>query len=566
MASEGFSFSLVKKIAMKTITCLILVGLTASSLPAQTGHHANLEVTGLYGGSTITARLRSTEIGQTAHILFGNAALVNHPLPNPLQLVSRVGGHLFTGVIGADGIFEVSQALPPAPFHPGHLLFGQAYVLHRNGMFQATPRIAVLGETTLTASWTEANFMLPASVSNDLGTDTDVVDYDRDGDLDLVISNFTSLMFLTNDGSGRFIDESALRLPTDNAGAFVSECFDVDLDGDFDIISCGGIDATGASMPIFVYHNNGIGIFSKAQELTTVLPEYDALIIGDFNHDGFLDFLTGYGTAYGGSGVPHQFASVFINNNGTFVLDPAAETAAWNSTAEEFLAGDAGDVDNDGDIDLYFALTGAGGAENRLLLNDGFGNFSDVTATNLPIINFGDGDLSSDATLVDVNSDGYLDIVVANSHLSLSAADSGDLLLNNGATAPGTFVDAPGNLFPVEDPDCVINLGVTTGDVDLDGDIDLVIHPCEWFGSGAFPFVGHPILFLNQGHAQGGVEGVFVRDYAFWTPGPFATFFSYYGSLFDADGDGDLDLYTPSMGGIVDMTKTQDYFMSNLLR
>ncbi len=550
-----------------TLVALLVASIGTTSLTsAQANRHATLDVSGLYGGSTITAQLRSSEIGQTAHILFGNAAVINRPLPDPLQLVDHVRGHLFNGVIGANGIFEISQALPPAPFHAGHLLFGHGYVLHRNGMYQASPRVAMLGETTQTANWIEANFTLPTSVSDDLGTDADSVDYDRDGDLDLVVTNFTSLMFLTNDGTGTFTNESSMRLPLNNSGGFITEVIDIDLDGDFDIISCGGMDFAGNSNPIFVYKNDGSGIYSRAQELPTVLPEYDGLLVGDFNADGWLDFLVGYGNAYSGSGVQHQFASMFINQNGTFVLDQAAETAIWNSTDEEFISGDAGDVDNDGDIDMYFAMTGPGGAVNRLLLNDGLGNFADVTDTNLPEINYGDGDKSSAALLVDVNSDGYLDIVVANSHLTLSAADSGDLLLNNGASAPGTFVDAPNNLFPVEDPDCVINIGITAGDVDLDGDTDLIIHPSEWFGSGAFPFVGHPILFLNQGHAQGGVEGIFVRDYAFWTPGPFVTFFSYYGELFDADSDGDLDFYTASMGGIVDPTKSQDFFMANLLK
>ncbi|MDP6850579.1 MAG: hypothetical protein QF524_06540, partial [Planctomycetota bacterium] len=60
-----------------------------------------------------------------------------------------------------------------------------------------------------------------------------------------------------------------------------------------------------------------------------------------------------------------------------------------------------------------------------------------------------------------------------------------------------------------------------------------------------------------------GVIGEFVKDHAFWTPGPMVTFFTYYGALFDADSDGDLDFYTPSYGGIVDPSKTQDYLMIN---
>ena len=551
---------------MKTTVLLCLasfLALSNSVFSQDAGNQARLEATGLYGGTTLTIRLHSTEIGQPAAFVFGHPTVLAHLAPNPVQLVSTQKAHIHQGVIGTDGELRLEYALPSNPIMPGKILFGQGVVWNRKGFYQASSRIAIKGETHKTVSWTDAHASLPTSNLNDSGSDVEAFDYDRDGDQDLLVSNRTSFLFYTNDGSGSFTDETATRLPANNLGSFVTSVLDVDLDGDLDFVTCGTLDANGNSVSPMLFTNNGVGVFTKAQDLLIPMNDSDNLIVGDLNCDGWPDVMIGAGSAYGGSGMPHQLVSLFLNQSGTLVLDSAAESASWNSSDEDWLAGDCGDVDRDGDLDLYFAMTGPGGCPNILLLNDGTGSFTDVSATHLPNMNYGDGDKSSTARLLDMNGDGWLDVVVANSHLSMSTQDTGDLLLNSGASAPGLFVDAPNNWLATNDPELIVNLGLTLGDVDMDGDNDIILHPSEWFGSSFPPFVGHPTLFLNQGGAQGGINGEFVKDAAFWTPGPLVTFFTYYGALFDADSDGDLDFYTPSYGGIVDPSKTQDYLMIN---
>ena len=270
------------------------------------------------------------------------------------------------------------------------------------------------------------------------------------------------------------------------------------------------------------------------------------------------------GTLTSSGGV--QSMALFNNNGGIFTLNTAFESETFNNTVEETTSVEFGDVDRDGDNDIYMSRTDSvDGALNILLINDGTGNFVDESLTRLPQMNNGIGDKSSDAQFVDVNNDGFLDLIVANSHLSVSPDDSGDMLLNYGALNPGVFYDSP-TMFPdVLHEHLGIRLGIETGDVDLDGDQDVIIHPHEFFGNGAFPFVGRPVLFLNQGGAQGGAIGEFAEDPNFWVLGPFTTFISYYGKLFDADGDLDLDYYVPNYGGIVDPTNTADHFLINNL-
>lgn len=73
--------------------------------------------------------------------------------------------------------------------------------------------------------------------------------------------------------------------------------------------------------------------------------------------------------------------------------------------------------------------------------------------------------------------------------------------------------------------------------------------------------VGQGVLLINQGNAQGGVEGDFKRDYNFFTA--LQTFVAPAGVLADFDLDGDLDYYTISAGGIFNPTKTQDHLLIN---
>ncbi|MBL8756615.1 MAG: VCBS repeat-containing protein, partial [Planctomycetes bacterium] len=97
-------------------------------------------------------------------------------------------------------------------------------------------------------------------------------------------------------------------------------------------------------------------------------------------------------------------------------IDDMQPGASWNGE-QRFATVAAGDVDADGDIDLYFGDYQAGGArsidvDDRLLLNNGAGYFTDATAARTTATMVA-STFTVTAALADMNLDGRLDIVKA---------------------------------------------------------------------------------------------------------------------------------------------------------
>ena len=175
----------------------------------------------------------------------------------------------------------------------------------------------------------------------------------------------------------------------------------------------------------------------------------------------------------------------------------------------------AGDLDGDGDIDLFVANDNAA---NQLLLNDGSGRFVDATAGRFVMQPGPNATHSVD--LADIDNDGDRDILIGNDDLL-----SNRVYVNNGL---GFFTDVTATALP---PNAEFTECQVVADFDGDGDVDWFTvdgGPCHYYannGAGVFTDVsatrlaGLPILSGNR-----------------YAVTPFAT---------DIDGDGDLDVMIP---------------------
>ncbi len=252
---------------------------------------------------------------------------------------------------------------------------------------------------------------------------------------------------------------------------------DFDADGDLDLViqnDKGPIPGT-----LLAFRNEGQGNFVEATdevfgELASEFEKSRHWAVADFNGDGKDDlFLAQQGVEPCDpcDGEPNR---LYIQNDLGQLVD---ETIARIPQDVAFTHNTtAGDIDNDSDIDIYVGnWPGQRPVGPRFYINDGTGVFSEDKTRIPPMIARDvNADAYSSCVLVDVDNDGDLDLV-----LGRPAPHGGPLLpndtilLNDGA---GQFNYAPdGSMPPRLDGGDVEEVGISTADFNNDGWPDLVI-------------------------------------------------------------------------------------------
>ena len=344
--------------------------------------------------------------------------------------------------------------------------------------------------------------------------------YGEAGRYALVITDYTGLAPATPPSSGavvafRAATDSGLRFrhggpggearPAD-AARLGSGVAVGDLDGDRlpDLVFANA--AEGKAAPPAVYRNKGKGTFEDvtAASGVTFASAGLAAALGDYDNDGDLDLcLTGdRGTA-------------LLRNDGKGVFKDV--TTAARASVAGLAAGAAwGDLDHDGDLDLLVARPAPPQGKTRvaLLRNRGDGAFEEATSS-LPVKPGAGGAIG--AVFSDLDLDRDLDVVIA-------GADGPDTLLDNRREEGFAESGAKAGLRSRAG-----GRGVAVGDVNGDGRPDLV-----------FPAAPAEGIALLLGTPEGGFAR---RDLP-----PLPSLSAYGAVLFDADNDGDLDLYLAGSG------------------
>lgn len=300
-------------------------------------------------------------------------------------------------------------------------------------------------------------------------------DYDNDGYPDLYItrggwSGAAENTLYRNNGDGTFTDVTHTADVADPQSSFCAAWADYDNDGYIDLYIANGVIGDGAANVL--YRNNGDGTFTNTAETAKVANTGNSLgtAWGDYDKDGHIDL---HVVNYGQSNVLYR-----NNGDGTFTDVTAAagmSLAVTDAFVTFFL-----DVDNDADLDLFISNSGSfqafiagqitGSATHDsdrqvLYRNNGDGTFTDVTKESGLYHAYG----AMGANFGDINSDGYVDIYLATGAPQMGRLERDALFQNNG---DGTFIDATvalglGNIGKGH--------GVTFGDADADGDVDIYV-------------------------------------------------------------------------------------------
>jgi hypothetical protein len=233
-------------------------------------------------------------------------------------------------------------------------------------------------------------------------------DLDLDGDLDLYVGHhFYTPVLYWNDGNGVF-DDGLHPAPwsgmADRHGVLL-----LTLDGDFDpeMFIAHGSAGGGNPEANELYRNDGDGFLISllgAGGMADVMGRGRAASAADFDRDGLVDIWIGK--------APHATAlnSLYRNNGSLFFVDVAASAGLDENLGT--VGGLWGDVDNDGDADLF-----VGGEEfirpSTLYRNDGglFTDISSVFSPELPVV--------SGADFGDMDNDGDLDLAVCDGEIGI---------------------------------------------------------------------------------------------------------------------------------------------------
>ena len=298
-------------------------------------------------------------------------------------------------------------------------------------------------------------------------------DFNNDGFTDVFISNQRSQhnALFANRGNGEFERITNSIVGQDAGHSYSANWSDIDNDGDLDLyVANGGISHKEVD---FLYENNEDGTFSKI-ETTPITIDTLSTIGGlwrDFNGDNLPDLYASYRL---------QKDRIYYNLGDwkfeIYILEvPEAERYSFPKSS-----GTVGDIDNDGDLDIY--QTSLMGGANFLFINDGKGNFEFSPKGQLT----SSGGHTYGALFEDFNNDGDQDIIVAN-------WGSGVHLFENkrGSFEQLTNTEMSSHIFYAST--------ITAGDLDNDGRQDVIIP--QWPNSkGAYE---RNEVFLNTSDVTG---------------------------------------------------------------
>ncbi len=320
-------------------------------------------------------------------------------------------------------------------------------------------------------------------------------DYDGDGDVDLYISNLRRNTLLRNEGQGRFVDVTEAAGVGGQVWSASAAFVDYDGDGDLDLFVTNYIywnedtelpcqdpprgktycspKSYNAPTPDYLYRNRGDGTFEDVTQEVGLRESFGnglGVLCADFDDNGTPELFVA------NDGTPNK---LWMRNEAGQLEDKGLVKGCAVDDQGHAKAGmgvSAADLDFDGDEDLL--VVNLKGEDDSMYRNHK-GRFSDRTP-RAGLAHISRQRTRFGVVLRDFNHDGWIDLYEANGHVTHPIespgedpfADHNHLLQGTG---PMQFEER-GPLGGVQGDLLGTSRALAWGDIDGDGDLDLLIH------------------------------------------------------------------------------------------
>jgi hypothetical protein len=330
-------------------------------------------------------------------------------------------------------------------------------------------------------------------------------DYDNDGRTDLYLANVGPNVLLRNEGGGRFRDatrEAGVAGDVWSSGACFSDLYvcnyvywsiatDKQCFEESGRRTYCGPQSYNAPVPDQLFRNEGDGTFTDVSEavgLGVAFGNALGVVSADFNGDGRLDFFVAN---------DRNDDQLWINQEDGTLRDEALMAGCAvdrDGTARAGMGVDAGDIDNDGDLDLI--VVNLHGEFDGFYRNEGRYFVEETTSAGIGLVTraytrFGVG-------FADFDNDGDLDLYQANGRVGLVGTPivedpyaEPNVLLEHAEVGKWRAVLPQGGTIR---PLIHTSRGAAFGDFDNDGGVDVVV-----VNSNSAPYLLHNVR-ANRGH------------------------------------------------------------------
>ncbi len=334
-------------------------------------------------------------------------------------------------------------------------------------------------------------------IATGYGMGCTVGDIEGDGDPDLFLTNFGPDQLWVNQGDGTFEERSSVAGIDDDRWTTSAIFVDLDDDGDEDLYVCSYVDFTFSNhkpcyaessaieycgpssyppLPDRLYRNRGDGTFEDMTAPSGIGLKPGAglgVISSDLDGDGLADLYVandGMANRLWRQVEPFRFEDSALLAGCAVNIDGRPEAS---------MGADVADFDGDGDEDIF--ITHLTGETNTLYVNNGkgvFDDFSDGSGLALPSrkwTGFG-------TAWFDLQNDGLLDLFVTNGAVKrmeekVAAGDPyplsqpDQIFINRGDSR---FEPLPAEQARILEDEAV-GRGAAFGDIDNDGDVDILV-------------------------------------------------------------------------------------------